>query len=197
MPGATFNLPLAYAAFGVRVANGAMNAAGANPRILTSATANFSNSDVGKRIVVAGAGAAGADLDTFIARRLSGTQVLLKAPALTTVAGANVSYVQGVYRLSQIIAGGDVQGNHYEFLNARRLQIQLGAASPGGILYIGGPYVAPTNAGIELNDGESDNHAPGTIGLAVTTGDYLTSDTADQKVNLYWIDDFNLSTPAP
>src|SRR5690242_4173803 len=100
MPGATFNLPDAYAAFGVRVANGAMTAGGSNPRILTSATAAFTLHDVGKKVTVEGAGEAGADLTTTIARRLSATQVELKDPALTTVVGSDVSYVKGVYRLS-------------------------------------------------------------------------------------------------
>lgn len=196
MPGATFNLADAYAAFGVRVADGAMTAGGSNPKILSSATAAFKLTDVGKRVKVEGAGAAGADLDTFIARFISATQVELKAPALTTVAGSDISYVKGVYRLSDLLKQGDVDGNKYDVLYARRVHIQLGPQSPGGVLHIGGRYVTPTNAGLTLAAlGESD-YAPGTTTLGVLTQDYLTSATANQKVNISWQDDINASTPA-
>lgn len=197
MPGATFNMADAFAAFGVRVANGAMNATGTNPRILTSATAAFTIHDVGKKIRVAGAGASGGNLDTYIAKRISATQVELKAPALTTVAGANVSYVKGVYRLSTLLAGPDVDGNTYQVgPTTRRLQVQLADNSPGGNLFIGGPFVTTTNYGIQVQGGGSDGFAPGTLPSAMTTSDYLTSETANQKVNVYWIDDFNQATPA-
>ncbi len=197
MPGATFLLDDVYAAFGVRVADGAMTANSSNPKILTSATAAFKAFDVGKRITVAGAGAAGADLKTTIARLISATKVELAAPALTTVVGANVSYVKGVYRLSDLIAQGDVDGNHYQFMYARRLKISLGAQSPGGKVFVGGPFVTPTNCGYELDANEEDEFAPGSDVPAITTSDYLTSATDNQKVNIYWIDDLNIATAAP
>lgn len=194
MPGGTFNMADAFAAFGVRVADGVMTAGGSNPNLLSSATAAFKQTDVGKKITVEGAGAAGADLTTKIARLVSATRVLLDSPALTTVAGSDISYVKGVYRLSDLIALGDVDGNHYQFLYARRLQIQVKAA--GTKIFIGGPYVTTTNAGIELPADQANDFAPSGAGFAVTTNDYLTSATANQKVNVYWIDDLNLSTPA-
>lgn len=196
MPGATFKLALAYVAFGVVETDGAMSITGPNPRLLNSAGGAFAETDVGKRIVVEGAGAAGADLNTFIARRISATQVELKDPALTTVTGSDVSYAIGVTRLSEIIEAGDVNGNHYVVPYARRLQIQVSPRSPGGTVFIGGPYVTPTNAGLELGAGESDNYTTGSAGLVVATADYLTSDTADQLVNIYWADDFNIHSPA-
>src|SRR5690348_7762082 len=132
MAGATFKLPLAYGAFAVRVADGVMNAASNSPNkaLLTSATAAFTLADVGKRIVVAGAGAGGADLDTFIAQRISATQVVLKDPAKTTVAAANISYVKGVYRLSTILRGADVDGHVYQLSALRRLHLQIAPNSP-------------------------------------------------------------------
>lgn len=197
MPGASFKLADAFVAFGVVVADGAMTIApaGTNPKLLTSATAAFKRSDVGKKITVEGAGAAGADLTTKIASFVSATQVLLDSPALTTVVGSDISYVKGVYRLSDVLAGPDVAGNTYQVSYARRLQIQMGEL-PGGNLYIGGPYVSPTNHGIRLQPGDADQYAPGTGVLAVATSDYLCSDTADQLINIYFADDFNLSTPA-
>jgi hypothetical protein len=196
MPGATFNMPDAFAAFGVRVANGAMTAGGSNPRILTSATAAFSAFDVGKKITVAGAGAAGADLTTKIARRLSATQVELKDPALTTVVGANVSYVKGVYRLSALLSGADVDGNTYQFLGQlRRLQIGI-TDSPGGVVFIGGPYVTSSNFGVKLAANQSDNFTPGSMAIATASSEYVASDTANQKLRVYWNDDLNQSVQA-
>lgn len=202
MPGATFNMADAYAAFGVRVADGAMSvAAGADRTRLTSATAAFTQADRDKRIIVEGAGPAGADLKSFIKEVVNGTTVLLKHAASTTVAGSDISYVKGVYRLSELIRQGDVDGNHYEVMHMRRLMLSLGAQSPGGKLFVGGPFVTPTNCGYELDANESNDYAPaGGAGggvPAVTSFDWLTSATANQKVNIYWIDDLNQATPAP
>lgn len=196
MPGATFLMDDVFAAFGVRASDGAMSLSAGNPRRLTSATAAFKTTDVGKRIRVEGAGAAGVDLNSVIARRISATQVELQDPALTGVIGADISYVKGVYRLSQLIAQGDVDGNHYEFLHARQIRISLGVASPGGSVFIGGPYVTPTNHGIQIDANEEVEMQPGG-GVLVTSQDYLTSATDNQKVNIYWTEDFAISTPAP
>lgn len=59
---------------------------------LTVAGASFTSADVGKKIVIVGAGAAGADLLTTIAGRTSATVVTLAAQAGTTVAAAEVAY---------------------------------------------------------------------------------------------------------
>lgn len=195
MSGATFKLADAFVAFGVVVSDGVMTFDGPNPRMLTSATAAFTIHDVGKKVVVAGAGAAGADLTTKIKSLISATQVLLDDPANTTVGSADLSYVKGRYRLSTLLAGPDNDGNHYQIGTLRRLQFQLGEL-PGGSLYIGGPFVTPTSHGIHLQGGQSDDYAPSSSHLAPTTSDYLCSDTANQLVNICWQDDYNLSTPA-
>nr|AUN37443.1 hypothetical protein [uncultured bacterium] len=179
------------------MADGAMNAASNSPNksILTSATAAFTLADVGKRIVVAGAGAAGADLDTFIAQRISPTQVALKAPAQTTVSGANVSYAKGVYRLSTVLRGADVDGHIYQLSALRRLQIQIAANSPAGTLYIGGPYVTPTNRGSELTGaGDIENYSPGGRPMATISDDYVTATVDNFLINVMWADDLNQST---
>lgn len=61
--------------------------------ILTSVTGTFTANDVGKTILVDGAGAAGGVLSTTIASYQSATQVTLTVNASTTVSGA--SYVYG------------------------------------------------------------------------------------------------------
>jgi hypothetical protein len=193
MPGATFNMPDAFAAFGVRVADGAMTAGGSNPYLLTSATAAFKQTDVGKKVKVEGAGAAGADLTTTIKRLVSATKVELAAPALTTVVLSDISYVKGVYRLSDLILQGDVDGNKYQFSHARLIRLQNKHAAT--VIFIGGPYVTTANAGIALpTDASTDITA---LGGGVTSSDYLTSATANQKVNIYWQDELNQSIPAP
>jgi len=193
MPGATFKLVDAFAAFAVRVADGAMTANGSNPRILTSATAAFKASDVNKKVKIEGAGAAGADLVTTIAKRISATQVELKAPALTTVVGSDISFVKGVYRLSTLLQGADVDGNTYQYVSlSGRMKISLESDSPGGSLFIGGPWLSPTNYGIKIGAAEADDMQ----GAVIPSSDYITSDTANQLVHIYWSDDLNQSTGA-
>lgn len=65
-----------------RVLDGAINSGTA---AFTSATAAFSSADVGKTIVITGAGSGGAPLITTISARTSGTAVTLAASASTTV----------------------------------------------------------------------------------------------------------------
>lgn len=193
MPGATFKLADAFAAFAVRVANGAMTAGGSNPRILNSATAAFKLTDVNKKVKVEGAGAAGADLTSVIMRRLSATAVELRDPALTTVVGSDISFVKGVYRLSEILRSADIDGNTYQFVTqTSRLKISLEADSPGGSLFIGGPWLTTTNFGIKVQATEADDEQ----GAVIPSSDYLCSDTADQLVHIYWSDDLNQSVGA-
>ncbi len=74
-----------------------------NPDRLTSATASFTNNDVGRQITVNGAGAGGANLSTTIVGIISSTVARLSTNCLTTVSGATIaiSYlplgVQGTY----------------------------------------------------------------------------------------------------
>lgn len=69
--------------------------------VLTSASAAFAAADVGKTIVVVGAGAAGIPLKTTILSVDSGTQVTLSANAATSVASAG-EFVYGTNNLTTI-----------------------------------------------------------------------------------------------
>lgn len=69
-------------------ADGAMTA---SDPTLTSATISFSAGDVGKYVIVEGAGANGADLITTIASYTSATSVELTASASTTVSDADIT----------------------------------------------------------------------------------------------------------
>jgi len=71
---------------------------------LASATAAFVAGDVGKSIAVAGAGTAGAVLQSTIATRISGTQVTLNDAAATTVTGA-------VCQFARVVAS-DINGEY-------------------------------------------------------------------------------------
>lgn len=90
MGGAVYNAK-AYGASGdvVYLTDAAINA---SATLLTSASASFTSADVGKAVVVAGAGAAGVALVTTIASRVSATQVNLTASASTSVTGARATY---------------------------------------------------------------------------------------------------------
>ena len=73
----------------------------ATDQTLTSATGTFVAGDVGKAIVVNGAGTAGADHETTIASFTSATSVELTVAAVTTVSGATYRYggiVDGISR---------------------------------------------------------------------------------------------------
>lgn len=72
---------------GQRVVDGAMTSGLA---VLTSASASFVAADVGKKIVVLGAGAGSITLETTIASRQSANQVTLSSSASTTVSNALV-----------------------------------------------------------------------------------------------------------
>lgn len=84
-----------------------------------------------------------------------------------------------VYRLSTALAAVGVGG-------VSQLTIQPSSQNAGGKLFIGGSAVSPTNCGTELEIGDSlsSNGEGGNSILA--TDDYMTSDTADFKVNVYW-----------
>ena len=90
--GAVFNAKSsAYGAKGDGkiVYDGAINASSTT---LTSATASFGSTDVGKLIVVKGAGASGVALSTTIASYINSTSVTLTSAAGTTVTGAKTVF---------------------------------------------------------------------------------------------------------
>lgn len=74
---------------GKAVGDGAMSSS-VNTTTLTSATAGFTAADVGKVIIVNGAGAAGVPLSTTISTFTNATTVILAAAAATTVSNASV-----------------------------------------------------------------------------------------------------------
>ncbi len=137
-----------------QVTDGAINV-GTNNKLLTSATAAFAASDIGKTIVITGAGAAGANLSTTITSVISSTSVMLTVAASMTVSGATVvlgtddtaainsaiSYLQTVNRGSLYFPSGQylITG---EGLNLDRIQsqgVQLSGDGPGrSVIYVTG-----------------------------------------------------------
>ncbi len=75
----------------------------ATDKTLTSSTAIFAISDVGKNVRVPGAGAAGADLTTTIASFTSSIEVELTAAAGTTVSGVTSAFASADYVESQYL----------------------------------------------------------------------------------------------
>jgi hypothetical protein len=90
---AFLNVKTMYGAKGdtKNVTDGAITA---SSKTLTSASANFTSADVGKTVIVAGAGASGSftTLTTTIAAYVSSTSVTLTAAATNTVSSAGVCY---------------------------------------------------------------------------------------------------------
>jgi len=90
---------------GQRVTDGAMSLSPSDPTLLTcNSSAKFSATDVGKLILVQGAGAAGATLATTIASYVDSKHVHTAAPALTAVTGAVVRW--GTNDKPAILAAG-------------------------------------------------------------------------------------------
>lgn len=83
--------------------------------ILTSATAGFVAGDVGKQIIVAGAGPGGAPLVTTIAGFTNATTVTLAAAASTTVVNAVVNYRLKAVTLSGMTAVNAVTTHFWIF----------------------------------------------------------------------------------
>ena len=110
----------------VSASDGAITAGAA---VLTSASANFQASDVGKAVVVYGAGVLGPNgmLETTILSRQSATQVTLAANAVNTVSGA--LYVYGA-----VTRTFELTGDGY-----------------GNALIDFGPYFAQTISGVTID----------------------------------------------
>jgi hypothetical protein len=97
---------------GLSVNDGNMTAASG---VLTSATANFVAGDVGKQIIVAGAGAGGAPLVSIISIFTNATTVTLADLAGTTVANALVNYRLRAVTLSGFTAVNPVTTHFWIF----------------------------------------------------------------------------------
>jgi hypothetical protein len=72
----------------VRTVSDAAMSTGATPKVLTSATANFTNADLGKSVYVAGAGTAGATINGIITAVTNSTTITVTPSCITTVTGA-------------------------------------------------------------------------------------------------------------
>ena len=90
--------------------DGAMSASSG---VLTSASAAFATGDVGKAIIIYGAGIGGDALQTTIASRQSATQVTLTASAGTTVAAATYTY-SGATRTLRIQSNQPILSSMYD-----------------------------------------------------------------------------------
>lgn len=78
------------------VADAAMST-GATPKVLTSATANFTSADLGKSVFVTGAGSAGAVLASTITAVTNSTTVTVAISCTTTVTGAALQIGASTY----------------------------------------------------------------------------------------------------
>lgn len=108
------------------------------------------------------------------------------APTANTTSNTVILYtgstgVVGVYRLRNLLLKGDIDGRTYDVLYTQRLQLQVNSASLGKV-YVGGEFVSPTNAGIELTaPGSADDENTGR-----TLGDFVTADADASLLNVFW-----------
>lgn len=154
----------------------------ATDKTLTSATASFTSADVGKQVNIAGAGASGTNLITFIDSVTNSTTAEVGEAAGTTVAG--VALVINGW-------GGFLSGNQEMLLEGTWFEANVGAANGGndilvtsgrvidfGSVYVGG-RTAGTNPGNIVLGAPTANYAgfgvrPG-IAPFVNAGDGSTS----------------------
>lgn len=128
--------------------------------LLTSTSAPFAAGDVGKSIVVAGAGAAGAKLRTTIASFVSEAQVTLANAAATTVTSAGVVF--GTDCSAALQAAFDSIG-----------------ASGGGTVVIEGLFLLASPVGKEFG-GETASMVARLVGTGTDSGIWIgTADGAD------------------
>lgn len=86
---------------------------------LTASVGTFSPLDVGKTIVVRGAGASGADLFSTIASYSSATVVVLAHPALTTVSGVAAAFgTDDTASINAGLAAASAEGKAFLFVGA-------------------------------------------------------------------------------
>jgi hypothetical protein len=123
---------------GKQVGDGAITASSSN---LISATASFANSDVGKPVVVFGAGTSGANLATTIQSFTSSTTVVLAAPAVTTVSSANVLWgTDDTAAINAAIAAVSTTGGLLFFPPGQYCIAGTTTPIPGGIAVRGTGY---------------------------------------------------------
>lgn len=118
---------------------------------ITSASANFTQADVGKSIRVPGAGAAGIDLVATIATVVNSTTATLSTTSSTSVSvdtavygTDNSTFIQNAINDANAHNGGVVYVPFGFYIVAGALQTSVGGQNPNSILYI-------PNAGLDNN----------------------------------------------
>lgn len=109
----------------------------------TSASGTFAAGDIGRNIIVQGAGAAGADLYTTISAVGSGTSITLAANAGTTVSGARYAFE---CRLADTMASHASFVESTAYSNANRVTWTPGAVSAGSVSNSGAVAAFSINA---------------------------------------------------
>lgn len=136
----------------VKLTDGAITSGAA---AFTSASASFTVADVGKAIVVHGAGAAAADLVTTISARVSATAVTLAANAGTTSSAALTYYgTDDTAAIKSCVANGTALGGRCTLSNGSTYMssnstntVSMSGTGTGGILDGSGTVIfAPTGA---------------------------------------------------
>ena len=173
--------PEAYGAVGdgQKVSDGAVTASSTT---LSSVTGLFASSDVGKAIIITGAGVAGAQLTTTIASFNSSTSIEMTASASTTVSSANVSWgiddtaaIQDAINAAYAAGAGDVVFAVKRYLTTGVLTLKANVTLRGILDRIMG--CGEWNATPAWNP-ETSTFAP-TIFITNTTTEFITTDTTD------------------
>ena len=173
-----------------------------NPTFLTSATASFTAADVGSNVVVAGAGAAGANLATTIASVTNSTTVVLSVACTTSASAATVLVGIGdsvaIFQAYSAMSGGILEfppGGYYVGTSFQPLNVPpriatrfargavLTPAPPNQVI-LNGPVEAPPTQAIFGGFGAPGAWVPTNGNTTVTTvsGSYALIPTTRVKM---------------
>lgn len=130
--------PEMFGAKGGAVRGAANGGITSGTKVFASSTATFANADIGKAIVIQGAGAAGADLSTTITGVTNTTTVVVAATAGTTVSGANWCYgfddadpIRKAIAFAKWIGGGEVNLRNQTYLTLSPLLLPSNVVTKG------------------------------------------------------------------
>jgi hypothetical protein len=193
---------------GRRIADGQMTSTSA---VLTSVSAPFTAADVGKLIVVGGAGVAGATLPTTILSYQSPSQVTLNATASSSPTAAQVDWgsddYQGIQNAINAAAGGQVSFSNGSYLVSKTPVIRadgtemLGAGMSGAVTI---KTAATGVSGIQISGAFSsvqgilfDGLSTGTYGIIMHNAARSTIDRCDIRFFLSHGMVFNINADTP
>lgn len=162
--------------YGAKIGNAVNDAVTNSTTTLTSATAAFTQDDVGKIIMVTGANTASATLKTTIASVSNATTIILTAAATSSHTAVQVSYgfdatpgIQAAINAADAVDGGDIYFPHGIYIiNGALVTSDNNGNNPNSQIYLPSrnPHTSSLYYGIRLRGEFSRQNLGGGYGVA-------------------------------